>query len=69
MDAKDLRKLIAACEAQGFTVRVTSKQHRQIRDAHGQVVAVVAGTPSDHRAWRNALAHLKRAGLIWPPKQ
>lgn len=65
----DFRKLLKAAEAQGFTVRRTTKNHWQVRNADGEIVAVIAGTPSDHRAWRNALGALRRAGLDWPPKR
>lgn len=63
----DLRKLLKAAEAQGFTVERTRKGHWLVRNAEGLAVATLAGTASDHRSWRNALAVLKRAGLIWPP--
>lgn len=62
---KDLRKIIKELEAQGFEVRVTKKQHLQIRK-NGQHVTVLAGTPSDHRSWRNGLAQARRAGFRWP---
>lgn len=60
---KDTKKLLKAVEAQGFTYRKTAKGHYQIRDAGGQVVCVVAGTGSDWRGLRNAVAALKRAGF------
>jgi hypothetical protein len=63
----DLRKLLKAAEAQGFTVERTSKGHWLVRDAEGLAVATIAGTASDHRSWRNALAYLRKAGFIWPP--
>ena len=63
----DLRKLLRAAEAQGFTVERTSKGHWLVRNAEGLVVTVMSGTASDHRPWRHGLVHLKRAGLIWPP--
>lgn len=65
---KDTKKILAEAERQGFTVRRTSKGHHQVRDANGQVVAVFAGTASDHRSIRNSLAALRRAGFIWPTR-
>ena len=65
----ELLRLLQACEDQGLSVRRTSRGHWMVRDAAGRVVTTIAGTPSDHRAWRNGLAHLKRAGLQWPPGQ
>jgi hypothetical protein len=66
---KDTRKLLKEAERQGFTWRQTRKGHIQVRDAEGMVVAVFAGTASDHRSMRNALADLKRAGFQWPPRK
>ena len=63
---KDTKKILAEAERQGFTVRRTSKGHHQVRDADGRIVAVFAGTASDHRSIRNSLAALSRAGLTWP---
>lgn len=65
--SNDMRRIIKALEAQGFTVRRTSKGHWLVRNADGLAVGTISGTPSDHRSWRNALAPLKRAGFIWPP--
>lgn len=62
---KDLRKLVKALEAQGFTVIVTSKQHLMVL-LDGQPIATIAGTGSDWRGIRNSLARLKRAGFRWP---
>lgn len=63
---KDLRKIVKALEEQGFEVAVSSKGHLLVsRD--GEVIAVLAGTPSDWRSLLNGLAPLKRAGFRWPP--
>lgn len=59
---KDLRKLIRLAESQGFEASVTRKGHVEFRK-DGVRVATFSGTPSDHRAWRNSLAALRRAGL------
>jgi hypothetical protein len=66
---KDTKKVLAEAERQGFTVRTTSKGHAQVRDADGQIVAVFAGTGSDHRGLKNGIAQLRRAGFVWPPKK
>lgn len=63
----DLRTLLKALRAQGFTVDRTGSGHWLVRNAEGRAVATIAGTASDHRSLRNALAVLRRAGLIWPP--
>lgn len=63
---KDMRKLVRELERQGFEVRVTTKGHFFVtRD--GDFVVVFAGTPSDWRGLRNALAAARRHGFVWPP--
>lgn len=64
---KDTRKILKELEAQGFTVRRTSKGHHQV-SLNGRVVTVFAGTASDWRSTRNGLARAKRAGFKWPPQ-
>lgn len=64
---KDSRKLLAAAEEQGFTVRITSKGHAFI-SLNGQPITTIGGTPSDRRSVTNSLAALKRAGFQWPIK-
>lgn len=64
MDRKELRKLIREVEAQGFTVRVTSKGHFFVTK-NGQPVTTISGTASDHRSHANSIGQLRRAGFIW----
>lgn len=66
---KDLKKVLKEAEAQGFEVRQTRGSHYQVRDTDGRVVAVFAGTASDHRSIKNTIAALRRAGFQWPPKR
>ena len=61
---KELKRLIGIAREQGWTVEPTRKGHwwfRPPNPAAGQVL--VAGTPSDHRAWKNVVAELRRKGL------
>lgn len=73
---KGVTELLNALEAQSFGWRLTSKNHYQIWKwiedpkapggrRKGPIVAVMASTPSDHRAGRNSLADLTRAGFVW----
>lgn len=63
---KDMKKVVRALEAQGFTVIVTKRQHLAVYK-DGRLVTTFSGTPSDWRAMKNALAAAKRAGFRWPP--
>jgi hypothetical protein len=65
---KDVKKLIKACKEQGFEVRYRTNGHPAVYRPDGSHVVDLASTPSEYRGWRNGLACLKRAGLIWPPK-
>lgn len=56
--AEPLDKAAAA----GAQVAKTANGHYKVL-ANGNLVTVVAGTPSDHRAIKNAKAQLKKAGL------
>lgn len=62
---KEMRELVKALEAQGFTVEQTRGKHWLVRNAEGQAVCTMANTPSDGRGWLNAIAALRRAGFTW----
>jgi predicted RNA binding protein YcfA (HicA-like mRNA interferase family) len=65
---KDLKKLIEALEAQGFTVERTTKGHVMVyRDAI--LVVTFSGTASDWRAMKNGIAKARRFGFKWPPRR
>lgn len=61
---KELRRVLKALEAQGFEVRATSRGHYFVTK-DGQPVTTFAGTASDHRSMRNAIAKARRAGFNW----
>jgi predicted RNA binding protein YcfA (HicA-like mRNA interferase family) len=61
---KDTKRLFKSLEEQGFEVTQTRNGHYRIRK-DGRWVAIMAGTPSDRRAWLNAIAQLRRAGFQW----
>jgi len=63
---KDTKQLLAAAQAQGFIVRMTSKGHAFVSTPDGRPVATFAGTPSDWRSTANSLHALQRAGFQWP---
>lgn len=67
----DVDKLIRQLRAYGWHVDTTSRGHWKLTSPAGQVV-IASGTPSDHRALKNLMAQLKRAGYAprrgRPPK-
>jgi hypothetical protein len=65
----DLRKVLKALEDQGFVLTRSTRGHWLIDTADGRRVGVLAGTGSDWRGMRNTIAHLRRAGFVWPPKR
>jgi hypothetical protein len=65
---KDTKKLVKAAEAQGFSVTPTRNGHLSV-SKDGRRIAVIAGTASDWRTWRNTIADLRREGFQWPPKR
>lgn len=62
---KDMKKLLKALEDQGFEIRFTKKGHVTV-GLDGKLVATLAGTASDWRSAKNALARLRRAGFRPP---
>lgn len=65
---KDTKKVIKAAEKQGFEVQITAKGHA-VFSLGGMPVATASGTASDHRAIKNLIAQLRRAGFQWPPRR
>lgn len=57
-----VREFLEECEAEGgWEARLTRRGHVQLRRADGRGrVLTMPGTPSDHRAIRNARAACKR---------
>ncbi len=64
---KDTRKMLAAAKEQGFTVETTRRGHLRVWQGD-RLITTFAGTASDWRSARNALAALRRAGFVWPPR-
>jgi len=64
---KELKKIVAALEEQGFTVTPTKRGHLNVYK-DGEWVTVFAGTPSDGRGVLNSIAAARRAGFRWKRK-
>lgn len=65
---KDLRKILEAIKAAGYQVVRNRRGHWEVYTQDGVKVTTFAGTASDWRSHRNALAPLKRRGFRWPPR-
>jgi hypothetical protein len=59
----DLRPLARSAERQGVRVE-RGARHYKFFAPNGKDIVVIAGTASDHRAYMNNLARLKRAGYV-----
>ena len=62
---KELKKIVRSLEEQGFDCEVLPGGHVGVRK-DGRRVTTFAGSPSDHRSWKNSRMHAKRAGWIPP---
>jgi hypothetical protein len=61
---KEFSELLRAVEAQGGTIRKI-KSGYQVLAPNGIDIVTLHGTPSDRRAFANAVAELRRAGFTW----
>ena len=58
---KNMKAILKAAESNGCTVVATRNGHYKIMVKGGGIVHT-SGTPSDHRALRNTIAQIRRAG-------
>jgi len=66
--SNDLKKIVKALHAAGYTTETLRSGHVEVRDADGLRVTTFSGTASDWRSLLNSMAPLKRRGFVWPPK-
>lgn len=59
---KELRKIIRAVEARGWTVEECGSKHYRLKSPDGCSMVAISRTPSDQRAVKNILSDLRRAG-------
>ncbi len=59
----DWRPLIRAAVAQGWRLGRRTRHGLRLLAPDGRTTVSLPGTPGDWRAWRNAVAALRRAGL------
>ncbi len=63
---KELRKLCTVLTDQDWSFEKSARGHIAFINPDGKTVYHTSGTPSDHRAYKNMLAALKRADLEVP---
>lgn len=64
----DVRKIVKAAKSQGWHEDRTTRGHVRLTPADkAKEPSIFSGTPSDVKAIRNFLSHLRRNGFIWPP--
>lgn len=61
-----LEDLKRSALAQGWRYSKTSGGHHQFYAPNKHDIVTIAGTPSDHRGWHNAMASMRRAGYVEP---
>lgn len=65
---RDTQVVLKALEKAGFEIGATKNGHPIVRK-DGQVITTFSKTASDRRAFKNALAQIKRqTGFQWPPR-
>lgn len=62
MPTKEIKRLVRDLEQQGWRVELRKGGHYVAYAPDGVGIVTFSGTPSDHRAYRNTLAQLRRAG-------
>lgn len=61
---QSLKEITKSLKRQGYRVEKGRRStHTKVYDKDGKLITTFAGTPSDHRAIRNIIGYLKRAGV------
>lgn len=66
MDRKTITAILEAAADQGWRLEQTKKGFMLYPPDKSKPGVLVHMTPSDHRAFKNMVAQLRRSGLIWP---
>lgn len=59
----DMDQIIREALAQGWQHDLTTRGHHQFFAPNGQDIVTTSGTPSDHRAFNNFMARMRRSGF------
>ena len=62
--AKEIDDIVRKAVSQGWEVTTRKNGHLQFKPPTKDPVIFFSGTPSDFRALKNHLAHMKRLGFI-----
>lgn len=65
MASKDLKKMLAEAERQGWRVKRTKRGHYMLFAPDGVGKVTFSGTASDHRSLDNALSQMRKHGFDW----
>ncbi len=65
---KEVKAIIREAERQGWRSRLMSNGHTRLYAPDGKTQITLPGTPSDHRALKNAISDMRRVGFQWPPQ-
>lgn len=66
---QDTKVVLKALEKAGFDIRATKSGHPMVYK-DGRMITTFSKTASDRRAFKNALAQIKReTGFQWPPRR
>lgn len=61
---KEIKRLVAQAESQGWRVEPTRGGHlKWMPPDRSQSFVISAATPSDHRALKNIISHLRQRGF------
>lgn len=64
-NSKQIKRILSYVEGKGWTVNATAKGY-MLRCPCGHAQVLIHKTSSDHRAFQNIRADLRRAGLDMP---
>jgi hypothetical protein len=62
---KDLRRVLAAAERQGWRVELGRHGHYKLYPPNGMAVVPTGSTPSAPSALRNLIGQMRRCGFEW----
>jgi predicted RNA binding protein YcfA (HicA-like mRNA interferase family) len=65
MRSREARDVCNKAKKQGWSIGKTRNGHLKLRPPNKNIVIIGPSTPSDWRAVKNLIAHMKRNGFIY----